>query len=88
MRRVLLALIWTSSLALAQPPALPPIESPEVHPDRTVTFRFRDPNAREVLLARAGSPRLPMQKDEQGVWTVTTDPLEPDFYSYSFVADG
>ena len=88
MKRVLLALIWTSSLALAQPPALPPIESPEVHADRTVTFRFRDPNAREVLLARAGSPRLPMQKDEQGVWTVTTDPLEPDFYSYSFVADG
>src|SRR5579864_9585952 len=88
MRRVLLALIWTSSLALAQPPTLPPIESPEVHPDRTVTFRFRDPNAGEVLLARAGSPRLPMQKDEEGVWTLTTDPLEPDFYSYSFVADG
>jgi enterochelin esterase family protein len=28
-----------------------------------------------------------MQKDEQGVWSVTTDPLEPDFYGYSFVAD-
>jgi enterochelin esterase family protein len=29
-----------------------------------------------------------MQKDEQGVWSVTTDPLEPDFYGYSFEADG
>jgi enterochelin esterase family protein len=74
---------------MAQPPqALPPVNSPEVHSDRTVTFRFRDPNAKEVLLSRAGSPRVPMQKGEEGIWTVTTDPLEPDFYSYSFVADG
>jgi enterochelin esterase family protein len=29
-----------------------------------------------------------MQKDEQGVWSVTTDPLEPDFYAYSFEGDG
>jgi enterochelin esterase family protein len=29
-----------------------------------------------------------MQKDEQGVWSITTDPLEPDFYGYSFEADG
>lgn len=30
----------------------------------------------------------PMVKDDQGVWSVTTDPLPPDFYEYSFVADG
>jgi len=29
-----------------------------------------------------------MQKDGIGVWSVTTDPLEPDYYGYSFVADG
>lgn len=29
-----------------------------------------------------------MQKDEQGVWSLTTPPLEPDLYGYSFVADG
>ena len=29
-----------------------------------------------------------MQKDDQGLWTVTTEPLEPDYYGYSFVADG
>src|SRR5207248_2283624 len=39
-------------------------------------------------LTREGGPRLPMQKDEQGVWSAITDPLEPDLYGYSFVADG
>ena len=86
MKPALLGLIWSGLAVMAQ--ALPPVNSPEVHPDRTVTFRFRDPNAKEVLLSRAGSTRVPMQKDEEGVWTVTTEPLEPDFYSYSFVADG
>ncbi len=75
---------WTQS---PQPPQ--PLISPEVHSDRHVTFRFRAPNAKEVMLAREGNESpLPMQKDEQGVWRVTTDPLEPDFYGYSFVADG
>jgi enterochelin esterase-like enzyme len=65
-----------------------PIQSPEVHSDRRVTFRFRAPNAKEVVFARADAPRVPMQKDEQGVWTVTVGPLEPDYYEYSFQADG
>jgi len=69
-----------------QPP--PPLISPEVQPDNRVTFRFRAPNAKEVLLAREGAEPVPMQKDQQGVWSLTTDPLEPDFYGYSFVADG
>src|SRR5580704_11200672 len=33
----------------AQPPPLPRVVSPELHSDATVTFRFRDPNAKEVL---------------------------------------
>lgn len=64
------------------------IISPEVHLDRRVTFRFRSPNAKEVSLSREGAQPLPMQKDEQGVWSFTTDVLEPDFYGYSFIADG
>ncbi|MCC2671973.1 MAG: axe1-6A 4 [Armatimonadetes bacterium] len=66
----------------------PPLRSPEVLAGNRVTFRFRAPNAREVLLAREGAPRQPMQKDEQGVWSVSTEPLDPDLYGYSFVADG
>lgn len=67
----------------------PPIVSPEVHSDRTVTFRFRDPNAKGVALNLEGTTKpQPMEKDDQGVWSVTTQPLEPDYYGYSFVADG
>jgi enterochelin esterase-like enzyme len=66
----------------------PPVQSPEVHSDRRVTFRFRAPNAKEVVLAPAGLSRAPMQKDEAGVWTVSIGPLEPDYYEYSFKADG
>jgi enterochelin esterase-like enzyme len=71
---------------LPQPPA--PLVSPDVHTDRSVTFRFKAPNAREVHVDREGAEPLPLQKDDQGVWTATTGPLEPDYYGYSFVADG
>src|SRR5712692_5969302 len=86
MKRYFLLLAAALVSGFAQP--APPVRSPEVHPDRSVTFRVRDPNAKEVLLERAGTGRLPMQKDELGVWSLTTDPLEPDYYGYSFVADG
>jgi enterochelin esterase-like enzyme len=67
----------------------PPLVSPEVHADRSVTFRFRAPNVKEVAVSIEGSSKpLPMQKDDQGVWSVTTDPLAPDYYGYSFTADG
>ena len=29
-----------------------------------------------------------MQKDEQGVWSATTDALAPDYYTYTLVVDG
>jgi enterochelin esterase-like enzyme len=70
-----------------QPPPAP-LASPYVHPDGSVVFRFRAPNAREVELAREGAAHVEMQKDDQGVWTVTTAPLAPDYYGYSFMADG
>ena len=66
-----------------------PVVSPEVHSDNRVTFRFRAPNAKEVALSLEGASKdLAMQKDEQGVWSVTTEALAPDFYGYAFVADG
>ena len=87
-----LLLFLVAPMGLAQTPQRPqpppPVVSPEVGADNRVTFRFRDPNAKEVLLAREGAQPVAMQKGEEGVWSVTTDPLEPDFYGYSFVADG
>jgi enterochelin esterase-like enzyme len=64
------------------------IISPEVHSDRSVTFRFRDRNAVHVQLSLEGSKPLATQKGPNGVWTVTTEPLEPEYYGYSFIADG
>jgi hypothetical protein len=76
--------------AAPTPPPRPPAApvSPEVHTDGSVTFRFRAPNAVEVKLAREGAEPVSMQKDERGVWSVTTSPLTPDYYGHSFVADG
>ena len=71
-----------------RPVARAPVISPEVHPDHSVTFRFRDPNAKAVSLSREGARAVPMEKDESGIWSVTTDSLEPDFYGYTFQADG
>jgi enterochelin esterase-like enzyme len=65
-----------------------PVISPEVHPDNSVTFRLHAPNVQKVLFARDGTEPIAMQKDTEGVWSVTTDPMEPDIYGYSFVADG
>jgi enterochelin esterase family protein len=72
-----------------RPPApTGPVRSPEVAKDGRVTFRFRAPNAKQVTVTRAGARPAAMQKDEQGVWSVTTDKLPPDIYPYSFNVDG
>jgi enterochelin esterase-like enzyme len=82
-----LAVLVTTLLAQA-PQGPPPVVSPEVHADRSVTFRLRAPNVKEVLLAREGAARVPMQRGEDGVWAITTPPLDPDIYGYSFIVDG
>lgn len=71
------------------------IISPEVNDDRTVTFRFLAPDAREVkvsgdwILANGLAPgSATMVKDGKGVWSYTTGKLESDLYGYWFIADG
>jgi len=85
-RTRLFCLLAVGLSSLAQQPQ--PIQSPEVHSDGRVTFRFRAPNAKEVKVNLTGAKVGPMVKDEQGVWSVTTDPLQPDYYEYAFIADG
>jgi enterochelin esterase family protein len=86
-------LLGAASVLRAQPasPAPtppPPVVSPELLPDRRVTFRLRAPNAREVAVDREGAPSLAMRKDAEGVWSVTTGALDPDIYGYTFEVDG
>ncbi len=98
-RTFVFAFAATLAVAFAQPPAAAPapapgpgrgapaIKSPEVSTDGKVTVRLRAPKATEVFVTGFGA-RLAMQKDEQGVWTVTTSNLKPDIYSYTFQVDG
>jgi enterochelin esterase family protein len=87
---LVLAEFGTAQQNKPSPPAAPPVPlvSPAVHSDGSVTFRLRAPNAKEVKLAREGADPQVMQKDDEGVWNLTTSPLPPDYYGYSFVADG
>src|SRR5947209_5651123 len=85
-----LCLAAVAGLALAQPPAnrRPPIVSPEVHPDRTVTFRLRAPEANKITVSGDLGPAKPLTKDANGVWSVTVGPLAPELYDYAFTVDG
>jgi enterochelin esterase family protein len=69
--------------------AIAPFRSTEVHPDRTVTFLYKDAAATRVELVLGGLPKkLPMEQGATGIWTVTTPSLSPEIYGYHFEADG
>jgi enterochelin esterase family protein len=78
--------------ALAAPVAAQqprPVLSPEVHADRTVTFRLRAPAAEEVSVMGEflDAPRA-LSKGADGVWSVTVGPVAPEVYEYEFTIDG
>lgn len=66
----------------------PNTTSPEVHVNNQVTFRYLAPNAKDVKLNGLTAQPLDMVKNEDGVWSVTTGPIEPNIYPYSFLIDG
>jgi enterochelin esterase family protein len=84
--QLFIALVLLATSVLAQ--RNPVIVSPEVGPGNSVTFRFSAKNAKEVLLeAQFLKDKLPMQKDEVGVWSVTVNSIKPDIYPYCFWVD-
>src|SRR5262249_28505451 len=63
------------------------LRSIEVAPDHKVTFRIHAPKADEVSVAGDfGGGKL--TRGEDGIWSGTFGPLNPDFYTYSFRVDG
>lgn len=77
--------------------------SPEIHKDNAVTFRFNAPYADTVMITGdflppekiitpngefEGPGNAMLIKDEKGIWTFRSEPLEPELYSYSFIIDG
>src|SRR5580658_813732 len=96
-RAGIVALVTIRFAALAQPPRPPTpndtLKSTEVLPDHRVVFRIYAPKASAVTLtgdfvAQGRGIAGPLEKDDQGVWSIAVGPLVPDFYSYSFTVDG
>jgi enterochelin esterase-like enzyme len=91
-------LAFASTLSFAQQPARTPIpddslKSPEVLPDRRVVFRIDAPRATQITIngdwVTHGRAKVgPLEKDDNGVWSITLGPFLPDFYSYWFLVDG
>jgi len=87
----LLLVTVTAAACFAQAPRADSLVSPEVHPDRRVTFRVRAPKAAEASLFgdwMAPNTQQSLTKDDQGVWSATLGPLEPGLAIYTFTIDG
>jgi enterochelin esterase family protein len=87
-RIVVVLFVSSTPLSLAaQTPAR--FRSTDIHSDRSVTFSYKDAAATKVALSLDGvAEPIPMEKDPAGVWSVTTQPLAPEIYSYHFEVDG
>jgi len=70
--------------------AAPRPVSPEIHADRTVTFRLSAPKANEVTLNGSweGARDIKMSKDDNGIWSVTVGPLGAQLWGYWYLVDG
>lgn len=68
------------------------VVSPEINPDNSVTFRYRNPKALSVKVAgdflKPGTFSVEMKEGENGVWSYTTEPLEGELYLYYFIVNG
>jgi len=70
-------------------PRGPLVSSPRVNSDKTVTFRYIAPLAKDVKLsAQFEKGPVAMSKEANGVWSVTVGPVKPDIYPYNFIVDG
>jgi enterochelin esterase-like enzyme len=67
----------------------PPKPAYQVHPDGTVTFELRAPEATDVKLSCdcAEGPQA-LKKSDDGVWSVTLGPLHPAIYNYTYLVNG
>jgi len=73
-------------------PQIPQFVSPEVSPDRKITFRIYAPNAENVRVSAGDIPgsqqASAMTKGANGVWEVTLGPVVPGAYRYNFNVGG
>jgi enterochelin esterase family protein len=93
----LVAMLASASLSPATAAAaeITSCTGPVVNPDRTVTFCLIAPQATTVqlnlqnMVGRApAADASAMTKQSNGIWVITTPPLDPRWWGYSFTADG
>ncbi len=65
------------------------VVSPDLHPDRSVTFRLSESSAQTAAVRLEGQGNnLKMSRSPDGDWEATSAPLAPDYYGYVFLVDG
>lgn len=82
-----IAMAIAPMLSVAQNYNIPSADYPKVSADNRAEFRIKAPQANDVQVDICGK-KYPMQKDAEGVWTVTTDPLVVGFHYYFLLIDG
>jgi enterochelin esterase-like enzyme len=96
MKRIGFALLLLSSCCWAQNtesfvPAstnVPGADYPRVDSGSRAQFRLKAPDATKVKLNFWSGPKLDMEKQPDGFWTVTTPPLPPGLRYYTVIIDG
>ncbi len=64
-------------------------KSPLLNPDRSLTFRYIDHDAKSVSVFFEGNAEpFAMKAGTDGVWTYTSAALSPEYYGYYFIVDG
>jgi enterochelin esterase-like enzyme len=63
-------------------------EYPRVDSAGRVQIRVKAPDATKVRLNFWSGPKVDMEKQQDGFWTVTTAPLVPGFHYYTLIIDG
>ncbi|MDR0982305.1 MAG: acetyl xylan esterase [Culturomica sp.] len=65
---------------------VPNASFPALMPDNSVKFRIVAPDAKQIQVDLG--KKYDMQRNEEGVWTCTTEPQSPGFHYYSIIIDG
>ncbi len=82
------ALLCFAAEAQQTPPAPTP-PTTTANPNGSITFQYANAGAQQVVVETDATPKpLTMQKGANGLWSVTTPPLKPEHYGYSFRVDG
>lgn len=65
---------------------IPGLEYPKIDKNLRATFRINAPDVQKLQVDLG--KRYDMVRDNKGVWTVTSDPLDPGFHYYQLIIDG